>query len=206
MRPRRRPAGCAPSPRPRLFSAGGKYFSRRACRPPRRARRSVAAHGALPAVAQLRRAAEPCRRRRSARRRRPSGRKGAACSMAWKRQVVLPGLERLAGDERGEAGDRARLPDDELVLSAEAGGGEEGAPVEARRRGVEVARASDCCRLRRPRSPRGVPCTSAMRRLELEDARGAPSRRHRCRRASARRRCAPGIAARISAMRGEGSR
>src|SRR6185503_7974429 len=48
------------------------------------------------------------------------------------RQVVLPGLERLARDERRDPGDGRRVPDDELLLLAEPGGRQELRPVEPR--------------------------------------------------------------------------
>ena len=51
---------------------------------------------------------------------------------------VLPALDRLAGDERGETFDRVRLPDDEGRLLVESGGGEINVPIEPRRIGRKL--------------------------------------------------------------------
>ncbi len=67
-----------------------------------------------------------------------AGSTSACSSMARIAEVVLPGRERPIGDERGDARHRRRLPRDDHRLSAEAGGVEEGVPVETRRIAREV--------------------------------------------------------------------
>src|SRR6185436_15933327 len=49
------------------------------------------------------------------------------------REPVLPGVERLAADERRQAGGGLRVPDEEASLFLQGGGFEEGRPVEAGR-------------------------------------------------------------------------
>ena len=53
-------------------------------------------------------------------------------------EEVLPGVERLRGDEGGFAGEGGGLPDDEGGLFVETGGAEELGPVEAGSFGGEV--------------------------------------------------------------------
>ncbi len=62
-------------------------------------------------------------------------------------QPVLPGLQRLAGDEPGETGDRAGLPREEVLLLAKTGRREIGVPVDARRLGAEVGAGPGIVRL-----------------------------------------------------------
>src|SRR6202008_203841 len=48
-------------------------------------------------------------------------------------EPVLPDLERLAGDERGDAAQGFGMPGDDPLLAAEPGGVEEGVPFDAGR-------------------------------------------------------------------------
>ena len=66
------------------------------------------------------------------------GQQGRAGLDGVEGQVVLPGVQRLARGQSGDAGDGAWLPHHEPRGLREAGGGEVRRPVEARRLGAEV--------------------------------------------------------------------
>ena len=87
-------------------------------------------------------------------------------------EPVLPGVERLAGDEGGDAADRLGMPGDDPLLAGEARALEKGVPVDPRRAGGELAAGPGLHPVRVLRGDR-VDMGAGDLGLEVEDARRA---------------------------------
>ncbi len=95
-------------------------------------------HCTLPAVALLRRAAQRGAVEGEAGIGEFLRQVGSGAVQRVEGQVILPDIQRLGGDQLGQAGHGLGLPDDEVLLLAQRGRVEEGVPVHARRLGIEV--------------------------------------------------------------------